>query len=169
MKWKLVVGDSRKMEHMKANNTSLPNKQLNFESFGYNFIYIIIFAVTWAIMQLYLFVILNHLHLRLVNFKFKKNDKNLFQVYFCKISLFCKWIMVRHLAECNKKANLCKKIKNHFRKPFLDLERSNFAESVFRLIRNYCKFTFCYSENRLTLLCTLHEQLLSQRKKHCFR
>ena len=60
--------------------------------------------------------------------------------------------MVRHLAECNKKANLGKNIKNHFRKPFLDLECSNFTESVSRLIRNYCKITLFYSENRPTLM-----------------
>ena len=33
LKWNLVVGDSRKMEHMKADNISLPNKQLNFREF----------------------------------------------------------------------------------------------------------------------------------------
>ena len=33
LKWKLVVGESCKMEHMKADNTSLPNKQLNFQGF----------------------------------------------------------------------------------------------------------------------------------------
>ena len=60
--------------------------------------------------------------------------------------------MVRHLAECNKKANLGKNIKNHFRKPFLELECSNFTESVSRLIRNYCKITLFYSENRPTLM-----------------
>ena len=32
-KWNLVVGDSRKMEHMKADSISLPNKQLNFREF----------------------------------------------------------------------------------------------------------------------------------------
>ena len=60
--------------------------------------------------------------------------------------------MVRHLAECNKKANLGKNIKNIFRKPFLDLECSNFTENVSRLIRNYCKITFFYTENRPTLM-----------------
>ena len=33
LKWKLVVGDSRKMEHMKADNILLPSKQLNFREF----------------------------------------------------------------------------------------------------------------------------------------
>ena len=59
--------------------------------------------------------------------------------------------MAHHLAECNKKANLGKNIKNHICKPFLDLECLNFTESVSRLIRNYCKITFFYSENRPTL------------------
>ena len=61
------------------------------------------------------------------------------------------YIMVRHLAECNTKANLGKNIENHFRKPFLDLECSNFTKSVSRLIRNYCKITFFCRENRPTL------------------
>ena len=71
---------------------------------------------------------------------------------FAEYHVFCIYIMVRHLAECNKKANLGKNIKNHFRKPFLDLECSNFTESVSRLIRNYCKITFFYSGNRPTLM-----------------
>ena len=76
----------------------------------------------------------------------------LFKFVFAKYHVFCKWIMVCHLVECNKKENLGKKIKNHFRKPFFDLECSNFAESVFRLTRNNCKITFFYSENRPTLI-----------------
>ena len=79
--------------------------------------------------------------------------KTFFKLIFAEYHVFCKWIMVRHLAECNKKANSGKKIKNHFRKPFLDLECSNFAESVSRPIRNYCKITFFYSKNRPSLMC----------------
>ena len=77
--------------------------------------------------------------------------RTFFKLIFAKYQIFCRWIMVRHLAKCNKKANLGKKIKNHFRKPFLDLECSNFAKRVSRLICNYCKITFFYSENRPTL------------------
>ena len=31
--WNLVVGDNRKMEHIKEDNILLPNKQLNFREF----------------------------------------------------------------------------------------------------------------------------------------
>ena len=77
--------------------------------------------------------------------------RNFFKIIFTDYHVFCLHIMAGHLAECNKKANLGKNIKNHFRKPFLDLECSNFTESVSRLIRNYCKITFFCSENRPTL------------------
>ena len=33
LEWNLVIGDSRKMKHMKADNISLPNNQLNFREF----------------------------------------------------------------------------------------------------------------------------------------
>ena len=85
--------------------------------------------------------------------------RTFFKFNFAKYHVFCKWIMVRHRAECNKKENLGKKIKNHFCKAFLDLECSNFAESVSRLIRKYCKITFFYSKNQPTLAHHLYRGL----------
>ena len=91
--------------------------------------------------------------------------RTFFLLIFAEYHVFCNWILVRHLAEGNKKANLGKKSKKHFRKPFLDLECPNFAESISRLIHSYCKITFFYSENRPNLLFLLWQKVSNTPEK----